>query len=75
MEESLYERARDTRTAARAPRESMNQNHFTVVTTDTEPMYKLIIHTDEAPTVAAMVAPSAAATWPNSTMMRGMVIM
>ena len=56
MEESLYERARDTRTAARAPRESMNQNHFTVVTTDTEPMYKLIIHTDEAPTVAAMVA-------------------
>jgi hypothetical protein len=45
MEASLKERARATMTPARAAMEKRNQNHLTVVTTDTEPMYKLMIHT------------------------------
>ena len=41
----MKERARATMTPPRAAREKRNQNHFTVVTTDTEPMYRAMIHT------------------------------
>ena len=41
----MKERAKATMTPERAAMEKRNQNHLTVVTTDTEPMYKLMIHT------------------------------